>query len=60
MFNYNELKELLFKRALMYRYAKGLEIEGANHSFFAVHEVIVEAGLEDEFQEYRKKRISAD
>lgn len=54
--NNKKLKEILFKRALMYRYAVPLEIEGAEYAYFVINEIITEAGLEDEFQEYRKQR----
>lgn len=58
MSDYSKLKKILFERALGYCYAMELpfEIEGVNHCYFAMHDVIVETGLEDEFQEYRKKR----
>ena len=58
MSDYSKLKKILFERALGYGYAMELpiEIEGVNHCYFAMHDVIVEAGLEEEFQEYRKKR----
>lgn len=48
----NKLKELLFKRALMYRNAK-TDVLVAHSAFLAISEIITEAGLDEEFQQYK-------
>lgn len=54
----NKLKEILFKRALNYydRLTDSAVSDAAAYSFLATYEVIIEAGLDEEFQQYKKER----
>lgn len=60
----NKLKKVLFKRTLMYCQAMRQSAEDNNTgtycSFLAIYEVIIEAGLVEEFQEYVIKNRSVE
>ena len=51
----DKLKEVLFKRALNYydRLTDPAVSDAAAYSFLATYEVIIEAGLDEEFQQYK-------
>lgn len=60
-----KLKKVLFKRALMYRKAMNSstdveEVGTYAAAYLAVHEIIAEAGLDEEFQQYKIKHGGAE
>lgn len=58
----NKLKKVLFKRAFNYydRLTDATVSDAAAYGFCATYEVIIEAGLDEEFQQYKKNRSVED
>lgn len=57
-YSYEGLKEVIFRVAYIYLHATQLpyKVEDADHAYLAVEEILVFAGLDQEFREYIKMR----